>query len=196
MNDGLGYVGHAHFGLKSRVALLAELGIPAVATDLQGTVCHWNLPATELYGRQQHEMLGLALSTVRLSQTDDAIAGSIVGELLEMGRWHGEIEIEDAAGASLRLEVRASVVVGSDDTPVGFELAITDLSERVEAERQAAASESRLRLAYRVAGLGSWEWDPLKDRLTGDRLVSFLGLDAGTVVTMAAGAGSVAGSGS
>jgi PAS domain S-box-containing protein len=185
MSNGLGYVGHADLGLESRVALLAELGIPAVATDLEGTVCHWNGPATELYGREQHEMLGLALNTVRLSRTDDAIAGSIVQELLEVGRWHGEIEIEDAAGAALRLEVRASVVVGSDGTPVGFEAAITDLSERVEAERQAADSESRLRLAYRVAGLGSWEWDPREDRLTADRLMSLLGLDPGTVVTMA-----------
>jgi PAS domain S-box-containing protein len=185
MNDGLGYVGHADLGLESRVALLADLGIPAVATDLKGSVCHWNQPAAQLYGREQHEMLGLALSTVRLSQTDDAIAGSVVRELLEVGRWHGEIEIEDAAGASLRLDVRASVVVDSDDTPVGFEAAITDLSERVEAERQAAESESRLRLACRVAGLGSWEWDPREDRLTADRLMSLLGRDPGTVVTMA-----------
>jgi PAS domain S-box-containing protein len=184
MNDGLGYTGHADLGLESRVALLAELGIPAVATDLEGTICHWNQPATKLYGREQAEMLGLRISTVHLSQTDNAIAGSIVQELLEVGRWHGEIEIEDAAGVALRLDVRASVVVGSDGTPVGFEAAITDLSERVEAARQAAESESRLRLAYSVAGLGSWEWDPCEDRLSADRLTSLLGLDSETVVTM------------
>jgi PAS domain S-box-containing protein len=185
LNDGLGYVGHVEIGLESRIALLAELGIPAVAANLEGTISHWNLPAADLYGRQQDEMVGRPIGTVRLSQSDDAIAASIVGELVEVGRWHGECEIEDAAGAPLRLEVRASVVVDSDDRAVGFEAAFTDLSERVEAERRAVDSESRLRLAHRIGGLGSWEWDPREDRLTADRTTPPLGVHPGTVVTMA-----------
>jgi PAS domain S-box-containing protein len=185
MNPGLGAPRRADLVINSRVGLLTELDIPAIATDLDGIICHWNQPAAELYGHQQSQMLGARISTVHLSQTDDAIAPSVVGELIRTGRWQGELEIEDATGSPLRLEVRATVRLDAHDRPVGFEAAFTDLRDRVEAERRATMNQSRLRLAHRIGGLGSWEWDPVEDRLVAsDMFTSLLGLDPGTELTI------------
>jgi PAS domain S-box-containing protein len=166
--------------------LLAELGLPAFATDLKGIICHWNGPAAELYGRDHREMLGMVVGTIGLAPEDDAIAGTIVGELLEAGRWHGECEIQDAAGSPLRLGVRATVLVDHGGQPIGFEAVLVDLRELVEAERRASENESRLRVVGRIAELGSWEWDPRADRLMAtDSFTSLLGLAPGTELTMA-----------
>jgi PAS domain S-box-containing protein len=145
-------------GRGSQVASLEELGIAAITTDLDGIVCKCNRAAAELYGRRQSDMLGVAIGTVRLAEADGAIAESIVCGLLEVGRWRGELEIEDANGLPLRLDVRARVVLDGDDRRAAFEVVFWDLSERVQAERRACESESRLRVAGRIAGLGSWEW--------------------------------------
>jgi PAS domain S-box-containing protein len=88
------------------VGLLAEFGIAAVAADLAGIIREWNRPAADLYGREEHEMLGVSVSTLCLAQSDQSFSASVMCELLEMGRWHGEIEIQDAAGLALRLGVR------------------------------------------------------------------------------------------
>jgi PAS domain S-box-containing protein len=179
-------VGASNDGRGSQVASLAELGFAAVRTDLDGVVCDCNRAAADLYGRRESDLLGVAMGTVRLAEADGAIAGSIVRGLLEAGRWRGELEIQDANGSPLRLDVRARVVLDSADRPAGFEVVFGDLSERVQAERRACDAESRLRVADRIAGMGFWEWDPRPDRLTAsESFTSLLGLAPGTELTMA-----------
>jgi PAS domain S-box-containing protein len=164
---------------------LADLGIPAVATDLDGVICVWNRPAAELYGHGQHEMLGTGIGTICLAAADDAIAGSVVSELLRVGRWHGEIEVDRSSNSPLRLEARATVLVDDNDQPAGFEAVFRDLSQTVESERRTAESQSQRRLADRFPAPGSWEWDPRSDRLLpSDVSGSLLGLDPGEVMTI------------
>ncbi len=115
--------------LEFHLGSLAALGIPAVATDLHGLIREWNQPAAELYGHGRREMLGTGIGAIRLSETDDALAASIVSELLRVGRWHGEIAVERARGTPLRLETRATLVIDDSDHPVGFEAVFRDLSE-------------------------------------------------------------------
>jgi len=176
----------SNLGRGSQVASLAELGIAAVATDLDGVVCECNRAAAELYGRAESDLLGVALGTVRLGEADGAVAGSIVRGLLESGRWRGELEVQDANGSPLRLDVRARVVLDRAERPAGFEVVFGDLSERVQAERRACDAESQLRVADRIAGLGFWDWDPRLDRLTtSESFTSLLGVAPGTQTTMA-----------
>jgi PAS domain-containing protein len=92
-----------------------------LTTDPDGTVVECNRAAADLYGGRQSDMLGVAIGTVRLAEADGAIAGSIVRGLLGVGRWRGELEIQDAECLPLRLDVRARVVLDRDDRPVGFE---------------------------------------------------------------------------
>jgi EAL domain len=61
-------------GAGSQVAVLAELGIAALATDRDGVVRECNHAAAALYGRPEREMVGVPVSTVGLFQADSAIA--------------------------------------------------------------------------------------------------------------------------
>ncbi len=124
-----------NLGLGSRLGLLAELDVPAVATDLDGNIRYWSPAAARLYGREEDQMLGSSIGALRLSPEDAAIAASIIVELLDVGRWHGELEVADASGSPLRLEASAIVLVDYRDQPFAFVAALTDVSERVVAER-------------------------------------------------------------
>jgi PAS domain S-box-containing protein len=141
------YIDGVNLGPDSRLALLAALGIPALATDLDGNICHWSVAAARLYGRDEDEMLGSSMGALCISPENEAIAPSIVVELIDLGRWQGEFEVADAFGAPLRLEARATVLVDHGNRPIGFAATFTDLSGRVAAEQRAAESESRLRRA-------------------------------------------------
>jgi PAS domain S-box-containing protein len=123
--------------------LLADFGIAAVATDLDGIVCECNHVAAALFGRRQSAMLGVPLGTVSLAQADGSGVGSILRGLLGVGRWRGEFEMQDANGLPLRLDVRARVVRNRGGRPIGVEAVFENLSERVEAERRASMSDAR-----------------------------------------------------
>lgn len=172
--------------LELRAAWLAELDLAAVTTDLAGVICGWNDAAGELYGRDEAEMLGSSATSVVLAPADEAIVAPIVRGLLELGRWRGELEVRDAIGLPLRLDVRARAVHDSAGEAVGFEALFVDLSKRVEAQQRASELDSRLALAHRIASLGSWLWDAVEDRLiASDSFTDLLGLESGAELTMA-----------
>jgi PAS domain S-box-containing protein len=185
VSGGLKYPKGAKLGLDVHFGSLTDLGIPAVATDLGGRICLWNRPAAELYGHGQDEMLGTQIGTICLSAADDAIAASIVSELLRVGRWHGEIEVERAHNLPLRLEARATVLIDDNDQPAAIEAVFRDLSATADCERRAAENQFQRRLSDRSPATGSWEWDPRNDRLVpSDLSGSLLGLDPGAVMTI------------
>jgi PAS domain S-box-containing protein len=173
-------------GLGLPGELLAELGVAVVGTDLGGTIRSWNDAAARLYGRDARVMLGTGIQAIGTSPDDDVVAASIVRALSGAGRWQGDLAITDANGLPLLLDVRATVLLDGLGEPLGFEAVVLDASGRSPAEEPAAERESRLRLAHRVAGLGSWEWDVQEDRVaTSDAFTSLLGLQRGKELTMA-----------
>ena len=175
----------ASLGLSVQGELLTELDVAAVGVDLAGTFLSWNRAAARLYGRTAHEMLGTSIEAISVSPDDTVVAASIIGELVRVGRWQGELGIEDASGLRLQLDVRAVALMDGDHHPAGFEAVFLDVSGRVQADYRAAERESRQRLVDRVAGLVSWEWDPRDDRLvTSDAFTSLLGLEPRTKLTM------------
>ena len=108
----------SNLALESQFEVLAELELAAVAIDLDGTITHWNAPATELYGRSELEMLGRPIGSVRLSH-GNALGPGALERVLERGRWRGELEVLDARGSPLVLDARATVVLDEDGHPIG-----------------------------------------------------------------------------
>jgi PAS domain S-box-containing protein len=164
---------------------LGVFDIAAIATDLDGTICGWNDAAARLYGRDAHTMLGTSIAALG-GPRDAEVASSMIGSLLDSGSWRGELAIDDAAGSPLRLDVRATVVLGENHQPAAFEAVGLDVSSRVQAEQQPTERGARLRLIQSVAGRGSWGWEIGEDRLVvSPAFTSLLGLAPGAKLTMA-----------
>jgi hypothetical protein len=127
-------------------------------------------------------MLGTRIGTIRLSHSS---AATIASELLQVGRWHGEIQIERATDSPLRLEARARVLVDDDEPPAAFAAAFKDLGEGGRSRRYAAESQSQLPRPQRIRATGPWKWDPREERLVpSDKFASLRGLSSGRVSTI------------
>lgn len=78
--------------------------------------------------------------------------------------FESEIPIQDLHGNPRDLHLRLKVAPGYEATLGRVLASFTDITERKAGERALKESETRLRQAMAVAGLGIWEWDPNSDR--------------------------------
>jgi len=78
--------------------------------------------------------------------------------------FESEIPISDLRGQTRELHIRLRVVPGFEASLERVLVSFTDITERKAGERALKESETRLRQAMAVAGLGIWEWDPNTDR--------------------------------
>ncbi len=71
---------------------------------------------------------------------------------------------DDVAGATTYWDHAFAPIRDSAGNVVGASVVGQDVSDRVQAEQRLARSESALTEAQRLAGVGSWEWDPATNR--------------------------------
>jgi PAS domain-containing protein len=70
-------------GAGSHVAVLAELGIAALATDRDGVVRECNHAAAALYGRPEREMVGVPVLKIDIEFVRDLTSGSASRHVVE-----------------------------------------------------------------------------------------------------------------
>jgi PAS domain S-box-containing protein len=102
--------------------------------------------------------------------------------LVRAGRWRGERTLLTLAGESIPVDV-ASQLHPDDDFQEGYYVTeiMRDLRPQVAQERSLRLSENRLSTAERVAGLGSWEWNPTTDSVKWSRgLYRLYGMEPGS----------------
>jgi len=154
-----------------------------MVVDRTGVISHCNDAGAELYGVDPYDVVGRSVQSLRLEPDHQSRVPSALTELADTGRWQGELGIYNARGALLRLDVRATLLRDDDDEPAGFTLACVDIGARVDAERRAARTEMRLRVAHRLVKMGAWEWDPQRDVLhASEAFAAELGVLPGTVL--------------
>ena len=81
------------------------------------------------------------------------------------GDWQGEWTLQSREGASIPVWVTHHVHYDAEGKPAYVSGVMRDLRPQREQERARRDSERRLAAAERVAGMGSWEWDPVTDRV-------------------------------
>jgi PAS domain S-box-containing protein len=168
----------------SPAGLLDGLGLPAVVANLEGVIEECNHAGARLYESDPAELLGRPLATGPLA-ANEVVGMEIVRESIANGGWQGELQLQRADELSVPAEVRATLLFDDEDRPTDVLVVFVDAHGRLDAERRAARIGSKLRLAQRVPGLGSWEWDPRADRLLASEAFPILpGLQRSAVVRM------------
>lgn len=129
----------------------------------------------EVYGSARYRsMLGLgdgpidAQATIDLIHPDDHVRVKTPWEMPEVaGRLVWTARVRGVNSTEYRLiETRAKVLRDDNGRPVrliGVMQDVTEAAARVDALRE---SERRLAEAQRVAGIGSWSWDPQSNEIT------------------------------
>lgn len=137
--------------------LLHALQLAVIATDEDGIITFANEASGETYASRVEDLLGndiRALVVDSHSPVPFDLAGVLAGQT-----WTGDLILRRPRGDTFVAAVTATPVLDREGTVTGAVLAAQDMTEVRAAEAEAAASETRLRLAHEAARLGSWHWD-------------------------------------
>jgi PAS domain S-box-containing protein len=160
--------------------LLHAIRLAVVATDVEGRLTFVNDAAAELYRGTPDQLLGTNLvdyvtDPARLAATQDAVASVLAGDL-----WRGDISLRALDGSTFVAAIVAAPLLDADGASIGMVVVSDDITDLRIAEAERAASEQRLRLAHKAAGLGSWQWDMATGENIWDaRLEEIYGLPVG-----------------
>lgn len=139
--------------------LLHAIRLSVVATDTAGRLSFVNDAAAELYGAPREQLVGLPLTDLL---SDPSLAEETWRQLEDVfaGRlWRGDVSLRTLAGDAFLARIVATPLTDADGNTLGAVLVSEDITDLRIAEAETAASEQRLRLAHKAAGLGTWQWD-------------------------------------
>jgi PAS domain S-box-containing protein len=126
-----------------------------------GTISSWNQGAERVYGWTREEAVGRPCHELLKTR----IPSEKRAELERAGSWSGELIRERKDGG--RIVVANHCVLDREASADKAVLEIgTDITERRASEEKLRRSEIALRESQRLAGVGSWEWDPALDVVT------------------------------
>jgi len=130
-----------------------------VVRDLAGRITAWNAASAALYGWSAHDALGRAAA--------DLLGDLPAPDLLETGRWEGELKRRAADGRDLVVEVRWTVRRDTAGRPLEVIETGRDITARRQTEAALSLSEHRYRNLFAAMAAAFWELDfkPVGDML-------------------------------
>ncbi len=119
--------------LQKQAALLNLAHDAMFVRGLDHTVQFWNDGAVELYGFTREEALGKVTQDLLHTRFPEPI-DQIVDQVLESGRWEGELRQTTSVGKELVVESRWALRQGKDGEPTGFLEVNRDITAKKLAE--------------------------------------------------------------
>jgi PAS domain S-box-containing protein len=127
-----------------REAQLLQLTHDAILVcDMEGRIQFWNRGAERLYGWHQQDVLGRKSNEV-LGTHFPVPEDQVIAELLENGRWEGELEQLSCNGRHLVVASRWALVRDAQGQPTGILKTNYDITERKRVEENLRLSNVEL----------------------------------------------------
>ena len=131
-----------------RRADLLDLATEAIMVrDLNGIVQFWNSGAEELYGWRREEVLGHNVREILESRPWPSGNGSVTGQVLNAGRWEGNLLQLSREGQEIIVASRQALKMDAD----GHACSVLEINRDITASVQ---TEEALRKAERLAAMG------------------------------------------
>ncbi len=176
---GSGGVGRQPRGVERLV--LASLGHPIVAVDLEEIIIYWNKAAESLYGWRADEALGRHARKLLAPAISNEQAQEIMHVLRAGKMWSSQVALRRRDGSEFAAAMANTALRDAAGNVIGFTTLIRDVTVEVGAEEANRQMATSLATAQRIANLGSWEWDiETGDVRWSDELFEILGLSKET----------------
>ena len=143
----------AHAVLREQANLLDLTHDTIFVRRMDDVISYWNRAAEELYGWGRHQAVGQA-SQQLLHTTLPAPSQQIMAELIQTGRWWGELVHTKRDGTQVVVSSRWSLQRDEDGQPAAILETNTDITERKRAEAAFEQVQDELAHVSRVAMLG------------------------------------------
>ncbi len=153
--------------VNARLAAVVESTDDAIWTStLTGEVTSWNPAAERIYGYAASEMLGSNIEVLvpedRRQEMREVYAEVAAGRAVS----HLETTRRRRDGRTIHASVTVSPLTDPDGTVVGASAVVRDITAHVQHARDRERMLRELEDAQRMAGVGSWTWDPASDHAT------------------------------
>jgi PAS domain S-box-containing protein len=144
-----------------QAALLDQIDVSVILTDLDLTVLSWNAGAERLYGWTAKEAIGRPASETILPPNPDLPAeqDSFNLALQDDGRWDGEYTARRKDGSTFPAHVRSRLISDQDGHVTGAANVAIDITERKESERALVSARNYLRAVTDSMGEGLFTLD-------------------------------------
>jgi PAS domain S-box-containing protein len=115
--------------------LLEQVQAAVIATDMRGTVTHWNEHAEKLYGWSREEALGRSVMELTVGAGEaERLAEEIMQKVRAGETWEGEFTVRRKDGSTFPAHVTDSLVRDAGGRVVGIVGVSTDITERKRLE--------------------------------------------------------------
>jgi PAS domain S-box-containing protein len=166
--------------IRHLVDAIEDYAIFAMRAD--GTIASWNAGAQRIKGYSSAEAIGQPYA---MFFTEEDRARDVPAQLLAAAAEAGSTSVEGwrvrKDGSRFRASAVLTALRASDGTLTGFAKVTRDVTEARAAEEALRLRERQLSDTQDLAGLGSWIWDAVEDRVTWtDKLYEIYGLDRET----------------
>jgi PAS domain S-box-containing protein len=150
-----------------------------VTLDEDGYVQEINLSGAKMLVAERDTLIGYSFLDFVADQNSATFLDHVHKCISARQEATTEIGLIDKDGRILTVQLRSMPVEETDQEVTFCKTAITDITERHQAEVALRQAEERLRFANTAAKLGTWQWDLAADVLTADeRAKVLLGLSA------------------
>lgn len=144
-----------------QAALLDQIDVSVILTDLKMTVLSWNAGAQRLYGWSAEEAIGRPASATILPPESVLAAeeGGVNLALQGDGRWDGDYTVRRKDGSVFPAHVRSRLICDQDGHVTGAANVAMDITERRESERALVSARDYLRAVTDSMGEGVFTLD-------------------------------------
>ena len=144
--------------LREKASLLNLTHDTVFVRDMNDVITYWNRGAEERYGWSSEEAVGRV--SHELTQTSfPKPLQEINAELLETGRWEGELVHLRSDRTPVVVASRWALQRDESGNPVAILETNNDISEQKEAEERLRRSQAFLAEGQRISRTGSWSWN-------------------------------------
>jgi PAS domain S-box-containing protein len=144
--------------LREKASLLNLTHDTVFVRDMNDVITYWNRGAQDRYGWSSEEAVGRV--SHELTQTCfPKPLQEINAELLETGRWEGELVHIRSDCTPVVVASRWALQRDESGNPVAILETNNDISEQKEAEERLRRSQAFLAEGQRISRTGSWSWN-------------------------------------